>query len=480
VLRDSDARLVICDDSSATVLPDSVPLLGLDASAEEVAAQPATAPPGRIEPAQLAYMLHTSGSTGRPKGVMVEHGQVANLLDWADETFEPGTTLASTSICFDLSVFELFAPLSSGGATVLVPDLTTLATSPPPAPVTLINTVPSVLAALLRDHALPPDVRTVTLCGEPLPPELARKVQHSGVADVRNLYGPTETTTFSTATGPLDMSEVTIGRPINGTRCHVLDDSLRPMPLGVPGELYLGGAGVTRGYAGRPGLTAERYLPDPFAGDGSRLYRTGDLARLRADGELELLGRNDAQLKVNGFRIEPGEIEAELARHPSVLQVAVCAVTDARDVRALAAYVVARPGEKPPDAAELRAFAARALPRHLLPHRVVLVAALPTTVSGKIDRAGLAALTDLASPPRAVSGGPMARLWAEVLGVPEVGDDDDYFDLGGTSLLSLHLLAAVHETFGVTLPPRTLFECPTPALLASAVASSEIKESVSP
>ncbi|HSK80849.1 MAG TPA: amino acid adenylation domain-containing protein, partial [Thermoanaerobaculia bacterium] len=283
--------------------------------------------PARPLSGNLAYVLYTSGSTGRPKGVAVEHRSAVARVRWAGEVYPPedlAGVLAATSLGFDLSVFELFVPLSQGGAVILADDALAFPDLPFRGEVTLINTVPSALAELLRAGSVPATVRTVNLAGEALPAALAEEV-HRQLPGARlwNLYGPTEDTVYSTF-APVRLGETPlIGRPLAGTRAYVLDWEMQPLPAGVPGELFLGGAGQARGYLGRPDLTAERFVPDPFGPSGGRLYRTGDLVRFRADGALDFLGRIDHQVKVRGFRVELGEIEAALARHPAVEAAAV-------------------------------------------------------------------------------------------------------------------------------------------------------------
>ena len=432
----------------------------------------------------LAYLIYTSGSTGPPKGVAIRHRSAVARVRWARECFsaaECAALLAATSICFDLSVFELFVPLSLGGSVVLLTGALELAGAP--APVSLINTVPSVLAELLRSGTLPPSVCTVNLAGEALPPALvARLGAEPGVRRILNLYGPSEDTIYSTwaeVTGAGAVVAPPIGRPLPGTAAHALDSRLRPAPLGVAAELYLGGVGLARGYHRRPDLTAERFLPSPCGAEpGLRLYRTGDLVRRRPDGNLDFLGRVDEQVKIRGLRVEPGEIEAALREHRGVRQAAVGMHEDAGATRQLVAYVVPA-GEPPPAASELRAFLAERLPQAIVPGRFVIVAALPATASGKLDRRALPALAAAAAAAGRDPGrrpeGPieevLAAIWAEVLSCPRVGADEDFFALGGHSLLAAQVLARARDVLGVTLPLRSLFEAPTVAALAARVAA---------
>jgi amino acid adenylation domain-containing protein len=436
----------------------------------------------------LAYLLHTSGSTGPPKGVAVPHSAAVALVRWAGTVFSRADlagVLAATSISFDLSVFEIFVPLAHGGTVILAENVLELPRLPAAGAVTLVNTVPSALAELLRAEGLPGGVRVVNLAGEALSRELADRVLAlPQVERLINLYGPTEDTTYSTfaevrrgtvGTGGMPP----IGRPITGGRAVVVDRCLRPAPLGVPGELCLGGTGLARGYLGRPAETAEKWVPDPFGGPGARLYRSGDLARLRPDGALEFLGRIDHQVKVRGFRIEPGEIEAALRAFPGVDE-AVVGLWDAGGERRLAAWVAsADPGSLAP--AELRSFLRERLPEPLVPSFFVALPNLPRTATGKVDRAALPA--SILAPPALVGegdtemGGPveelLAGVWAEVLGVERVGLHESFFDLGGHSLLAIRLIARLRTLLGVELQVRAVFAAPTVASFTRAVLAAE-------
>ncbi|HKH43441.1 MAG TPA: amino acid adenylation domain-containing protein, partial [Thermoanaerobaculia bacterium] len=416
-------------------------------------------------PGNLAYVLYTSGSTGLPKGVALEHRSAVAFVEWAGSVFsaeELTGVLAATSISFDLSVFEIFLPLARGGTVILAENVLAFATLPEAGEVTLLNTVPSLLGELLRAGTLPPSVRTVNLAGEPLRRTLVDRIAAVGTVErVYNLYGPTESTTYATWTlvpqGVRD--EPTLGRPITGTRL-VLDET---------GEIFLGGAGLARGYLDRPGLTAERFAPDPSSTEpGGRLYRTGDLGRLLPSGEVEYLGRADHQIKVQGLRIEPGEIENALLEFGGLRE----ALVVQREGR-LVAYLV--PQGMEPKVPVLRAFLRERLPGPYVPSAFVILAALPLTPNGKIDRKALPA-PEMASagsaPPRTSVEELLTRAWSEELGVEGVGIDDDFFALGGHSLIAFRILARVREAFGVELHLRALFEAPTPAMLAARIASA--------
>jgi len=423
----------------------------------------------------LAYLIYTSGSTGRPKGVAIEHRSAAALVRWARTVFssaELAGVLASTSVCFDLSVFEIFVPLATGGRVILVEDALRLRELPAEAGVTLINTVPSALDALLRTGGLPASVRTVNLAGEPIPRDLVERMRRLPGIRLLNLYGPSEDTTYSTwaevreTEGPAP-----IGRPVAGTRAHLIDAGSQPVPLGAPGHLVLGGEGLARGYFRRPELTAERFVPDPFHTvdgwrPGDRLYRTGDLARRRADGVLEFLGRIDQQVKVRGFRIEPREIEAALARLPGVREATVGVWTFPSGDRRLVAWVA---GDVP--AAELRARLGETLPAPMVPSAFVMLKALPRTANGKLDRKALpppeapAASAQSAAPANETERA-IAAIWREVLGIERVGPRDNFFDLGGHSLLLVRVHDRLRTELGADLPLVDLFRFPDVASLA--------------
>ena len=435
--------------------------------------------PCRALAEHLAYVIYTSGSTGQPKGVAIAHRNASALLDWAQTCFPAhllGGVLASTSICFDLSLFELFLPWSSGGTVVLAQDALHLPTLPAAQAVTLLNTVPSVLSALLQTGPLPPSVRTVTLAGEALPASLLQRLHaHPGVQQVYNLYGPSEDTTYSTwalLSAP-GADPVPIGRPISNTQCYVLDPHGQPVPLGVSGELFLGGAGLARGYLGQPGLTAERFVPHPWSSEpGARLYRTGDLVRHLPDGSLTFVGRVDSQVKLRGYRIELGEIEATLRLHPQVREAAVTVQHAPGGDQRLVAYVVA---EQPsPAQEELRAFLARHLPDYMLPSLVVQLSHLPLSPNGKLDRQALPApdwsslaLSAGSTPARSPLEEVLVAIWQEVLGLPQVGIHDNFFLLGGHSLLATRVVSRMRSTLQVEFPLDYLFENPTVAEIAS-------------
>ncbi len=432
----------------------------------------------------LAYVIYTSGSTGKPKGVAIEHRAPVALMYWAKKVFssdELSGVLAATSMCFDLSIFEMFVPLSWGGTVILAKNAMALADLPAAGEVTLVNTVPSAMRELLRVKGVPDSVRVVNLAGEPLATVLVDQIySETAAAKVYDLYGPTETTTYSTGGLRKAGETATIGRPLANEQAYVLDASLQPAPIGVPGELYIGGDGLARGYLHRPELTAEKFIPNPFRnGDAvERLYRTGDLARWRADGNLEFLGRLDHQVKIRGFRIELGEVEAALRLHPQVSEAVIIAHDPQAGDKRLAAYVVARFGQRL-QAGDLRQFLRERLPEHMVPSDFVFLDALPLTPNGKLDRKALpsvevnrATVSGEFVAPRTPAEATVAGIWCEVLGLKQVGIQDSFFELGGDSLLAIQVVSRLRETFRVEVPLTGLFEASTVAALAEGLTTA--------
>ena len=436
-----------------------------------------------VLPKYKAYVLYTSGSTGRPKAVIIEHRSTVAFLSWATKVFTAkdfAGVLAATSICFDLSVFELFAPLSCGGKVILVENALALPSFAATEQVTLVNTVPSAIAQLLRIDGIPASVRTINLAGEPLAKKLVQQLyQNTNIQQVFNLYGPSEDTTYSTFSliQPED-NIVSIGRPIANTQIYILDSHLKPLPIGIPGELYISGAGLARGYLNRPDLTDEKFISNPFSNEsGSRLYKTGDLARYLPDGNIEYLGRIDNQVKIRGFRIELGEIEAALSQHPVVRETVVIARENSAGDKQLVAYLV--PHQEPaPTNSDLRHFLKAQLPDYMMPSAFVVLEALPLTPNGKVDRRALPQpelrpeLEPTFVAPRTPIEEILANIWGCVLGIEQVGIDDNFFELGGHSLLATQVISRVRNTLAVELPLRSLFETPTVASLAQQVENS--------
>jgi amino acid adenylation domain-containing protein len=437
-----------------------------------------------VAPENLAYVIYTSGSTGNPKGVAIEHRNVVALLKWSKTIFtlEPVSgTLVSTSLNFDVSVFELFVPLSRGGKLILVENILSLSRLSETAGVIMVNTVPSAMKELLKIKGIPASVRVINLAGEPFSTQLVQELyQLSSLQQVFNIYGPTEYTVYATFTGLSQSAEkkLTIGRPISNAQTYILAHNLQPVPIGVPGELHLGGAGLARGYLNRPDLTAEKFLNNPFSEEpGSRLYKTGDLARYLSDGNIEYLGRIDNQVKIRGFRIELGEIETRLAQHAEVQEVAVIAREEPLGDKRLVAYFVPNPPTQGPTASSLRHFLKNKLPDYMIPSAFVMLEAMPLTQNGKRDRRALSQrevdsyqLSDKTFvAPRDALELQLAQIWEAVLDVYPVGVQDNFFELGGHSLLAVRLMAEIQQQFAKTLSLATLFQGATLEQLAKII-----------
>jgi len=435
-------------------------------------------PARRAAPTDLGYVIYTSGSTGRPKGVAIEHRAAVNFLYWAQETFPPeelARTLFSTSICFDLSVFEIFAPLTTGAALIVAADALELPSLPARDEVTLINTVPSAIRQLIRSGGVPKSARCINLAGEALYNELTSEIyEQTPVGRVLNLYGPSESTTYSTFDVVRRGTEeaVTIGKAVANTTLLVLDERLKLAPIGAVGELYIGGEGLARGYLLRPELTAERFIPAPYG--AGRAYKTGDLVRWLPDGRLLYVGRSDHQVKVRGYRIELGEIEVALRSHPGVLDAAAVVREDASKDRRIIAYVV---GRTELSVSELRAFLEQHIPKYMIPATFVQLPALPLLPNGKVDKKALPVPSDENQAkkanrwvaPRNPTEEVLAEIWADVLGTRKVGVHDDFFELGGDSLRLTPLMVQVWKTFGTRLSMKQFFAAPTVAGVAETV-----------
>jgi amino acid adenylation domain-containing protein len=433
-----------------------------------------------------AYVIYTSGSTGRPKGVAVTHGGLAGFAAAQAEHFQVGPgdrVLQFASPSFDASVLELCLSLPAGAALVV----------PPPGPL-LGEQLVQVLAQHQVSHALIPpaalatipahhapeltEFRTLVVGGEACSAQLV--TQWAPGRRMINAYGPTESTVVATWSDPLIPGSTAppIGRPIPNTHTYVLDAALRPVPIGVPGELYLAATGLARGYLHRPGLTAQRFLANPFGPPGSRIYRTGDLVRWTANGELLFTGRADEQVKIRGFRVEPGEIEAVLRRHPDVDDAVVIARKDDSGVARLVGYTVSAT-ERAPEPAELRKLLAEVLPDYMVPSALIALDEWPLTPNGKLDRNALpAAETPITAytAPRTDTERVLAQIWSDVLAADKVGVDDNFFELGGDSLRSVHIIMRIKTAFGVVLTPRDVLTAPTIAVLADVVEDAILRE----
>ncbi len=482
MLADTAPVAVLATAAAAAGLPGGLPVVVVDdpATGAVLAGLGGGNVPAGAGPRDVAYVVYTSGSTGRPKGVVVEHGGVVSLACWAAAAFPDGElsrVLGSTSLSFDVSVFEVFGTLTSGGCLEVVPDLLALAERGAAGPWrgSLISAVPSALAQVLAAPGVRAGAVVAALCGEALTGQVVAAIRAAVPgARVENIYGPAEATVYATAyvvpEGSVPAAPP-IGRPIWNVRAFVLDGSLGLVPPGVAGELYLAGAGLARGYLGRPGLTGERFVACPFTdvcGTGRRMYRTGDLARWNSGGQLEYLGRSDDQVKVRGFRIELGEVEAVLAGLPGVGQAAVAVREDQPGDKRLAGYVVPAAGVVL-DPAVLREACGRVLPGYMVPSAIVILDRLPLSANGKLDRRALPApeyASGAGRAPATPGEQALCEVFAQVLGLEQVGVQDSFFDLGGHSLLATRLVSRIRVVLGAELPVRAVFENPTPALLA--------------
>ncbi|PYQ44522.1 MAG: hypothetical protein DMF77_07045 [Acidobacteria bacterium] len=468
MLEDAQVRVLLTQESLRPSLPASAEVLCIDAA--PLSAESREAPEVAVRPDHLAYLIYTSGSTGRPKGVQVPHGALSNFLAAMGERpgLDPADHLLSvTTLSFDIAGLELYLPLVTGARVELVSAQTAadgarLLERLVASRATVVQATPATWRLLLEAGWAGGSIKV--LCGgEALPGDLADELRRRG-ASLWSLYGPTETTIWSAAHG-VERTEVTtpIGTPIANTRVYVLDTNMQPAPTGVAGELYIGGAGVARGYRNRPDLTAERFVPGPFAPEpGARLYRTGDLTRWRADGVIEFLGRTDHQVKVRGFRIELAEIEGTLLGMPAVKGAAVLPRDNGSGDVQLVAYVVFGAGPEP-TVTEMRATLRDRLPGYMVPSSFVILDDLPLTPNGKLDRKALAGLDARSSAgaadhvePRTPMERLVAGIWTEALGLSRVSVHDNFFDLGGHSPLSMRVLARVDKAIGQRLNPREL------------------------
>jgi len=483
MLRDSGVTVLLSQSSLRNIewAEERTIRVDIDAQAEPAGKARQQAPWTGVEPENAAYVIYTSGSTGRPKGVVVRHRSAAELAKWARRQYaseDLNGVLFGTSVCFDLSVFEMLVPLTAGGRVVIAENPLSLGQMAERGGVRLLNTVPSVIGELTRTTGIPAGVRTVNIAGEALKRTLVKRIyEQSGVERVVNLYGPTEDTTYSTfaVLRREDEGEVPIGRPVSNSQVYVLDEGMQPQPVSVAGEIYLGGEGLARGYCNQPGLTAERFVPDRLSGEtGRRLYRTGDRGRWRADGQLEFLGRADRQVKLRGYRIEPGEIEAALSGHEAVSECAVLVAGQEAEKRQLVAFLVTRKSVKPPDVNELRRYLSTLLPEYMLPSVYSEVQALPLSSSGKLDRRALLNIHSSMNRP-----GPaqetnevlllhgdstelyLKTLWEEILGISGVKSTDNFFAIGGHSLAAFAIAFRLAEYYKQPIPVRAVFQYPT-------------------
>ncbi|HZI55473.1 MAG TPA: amino acid adenylation domain-containing protein, partial [Verrucomicrobiae bacterium] len=469
--------LITCGEAAEVLSKEAAEIVHLDLDWEQIARQDDADPPRKIDPSNLAYLIYTSGSTGRPKGVAVSHRALCNQMDWAIRAFQLSSTdafLQKASVSFDASIEEIFAPLLVGARIIAARaggerDLDYLVKLVGKQGVTCIDLAPSLLQALLLSPGITTwtSLRLMISGGEVLSPELAKAWSDKSPAILLNTYGPTEATVQSAFTGDLTgRGTIPIGKPIANTQIYVLDDRDQPVPAGIPGELCIGGVGLARGYWNRPDLTAEKFVPNPFAKTpGERLYRSGDWARWGSDGNLEYLGRTDRQIKIRGYRVELEEIEAALGCHAAVQQSAVITKRDQGGNARLIAYVVLWP-QALASANELRKYLKDKLSDHMVPGAFVFLEEMPLTSGGKVDwnalpepeirgdaeQIGVLTLT----PTEEL----IAGIWTSLLGVSNIRREDNFFDLGGHSLLVTWLTSRLQQVFHREFELRTVFGLP--------------------
>jgi amino acid adenylation domain-containing protein len=497
MLEDSGTNLLITHGRLADRFPDSAAqMFLLDSDAGKLAEKQTDNPARGVDLSNLAYMIYTSGSTGRPKGVMIEHRSISNHLRWRQQAYPLGKGdrfLQKASLSFDISVWEVFAPLLAGARLVLAApgrekDPGYLANLIAEQEITTAHFSSAVLSSFCEE----PEVSKIrslghVFCGgEALTAKSVKQFFSRFTAELHHQYGPTETTVDVTVwdcKAEDSRAVIPIGHPIANTHTYILDAHLQPVPIGVAGELHIGGESLARGYLNRPELTAEKFIPDHFSGEtGARLYKTGDLARYLPDGNLEFLGRIDQQVKVRGFRIELGEIETVLGQHPGLRDVVVQTREDSPGDQRLVAYLVVEevPG---PTTTELRSFLKERLPDYMVPSAFVVLDTLPLTPNGKVDRKALPApegfrpeLESTYVAPRNEREHIIASVWQEVLKLEKLGIHDNFFDLGGHSLLATQVVSLIESAFNIELSLRTLFETPTVSGLAEAIAREQTKQ----
>ena len=489
MLQDSQASILLTqarlDDLTASF---TGPRIALDRDWHEIATESADNFGSQQDPENLAYVIYTSGSTGEPKGVMIQHSSVANFL--ASLAREPGLTetdilLAVTTLSFDIAGLEIYLPLTVGARVVLARrevaiDSVRLAKLLSDSGATVMQATPATWCMLLASGWQGNRELKILCGGEAVSEDIAEQLV-SRSASLWNMYGPTETTIWSAVHRiPANPGRIVLGRPIANTQVYILDQYLAPTPIGVAGEIYIGGLGLARGYLNQPELTAGKFIYHSFEGEpAQRLYKTGDLARYLSDGNIEFVGRTDDQVKLRGYRIELGEIEALLGQHPMVQRSVVVVREDTPGDKRIVGYVVARPKESF-DASEVRQYLKQKLPVYMIPAALVLLDELPLTLSGKVDRRALPApdqnglqLANVYQPPRTPTEQTLVAIWGEVLKLEKLGIHDNFFDLGGHSLLATQIVSRIRSNFSIDLPLRHLFEAPTVAEMAVIIAANQ-------
>jgi len=499
ILEDAGIDILLTQSHLLDSLPQcSCNTLCLDTCHQGIDANSEANPAAAASPDSLAYMIYTSGSTGTPKGVMVNHGGICNRLFWMQDEYpldESDRILQKTSFSFDVSVWEFFWPLITGARLVLAHpdghrDSAYLAKLIREEHITVLHFVPSMLRIFLEENGLDcGSLRTVICSGEALPCEVQQRFHSRIAANLHNLYGPTEASIDVTCwqcTPDSQCRTVPIGRPIANTRIYILDDRLQPVPAGVPGELFIAGAGLARGYHNKPGLTASAFIPDPFSTTpGQRMYRSGDLARYRRDGVIEYLGRTDHQIKLRGYRIELGEIETTLTEHTEINNALVIAREDRPGDMRLVAYII--PTGNKLAVAGIRSRLRRKLPEYMIPAAFVSLDKYPLSANGKIDRRALPAPESISPEPDVTDSGDhvqpgdfieyqLSEIWDEVLDSRwPVSIDSNFFDIGGHSLSAVKMIAQIKNIFGCEIPLASLFQSPTIEQLANVIRSNEYK-----
>jgi amino acid adenylation domain-containing protein len=484
MVEDSQATLLLTEESLVGHLEIDIKLLCINAECQLIGQESDKNLPRYTAPSNLSYVIYTSGSTGKPKGVAIEHRNAVAMISWAKDFYsreELDTVLFGTSICFDLSIYEMFVPLSIGGKVVVAENALAISTLPWRDKITLINTVPSVASELIEMGAIPESVRTINLAGEPLSNELAQKLYSLGTVNkLYNLYGPSEDTTYSTVELVKKGAtyEPLIGKPIANTRAYILDQNRNLVPIGVPGELYLQGAGVARGYLSKKKLTEERFIPNLFTSAQENMYKTGDLVRYTEDGKLEYIGRLDDQVKVRGFRIELREIEHMLNSHPKVKETVVVAQkkgVDKRDSQ-LVAYVVSKQKEEP-TRSEMYRYLRKSLPDYMMPSSFVVVDHIPLTLNGKVNRKALLEVRlemeleeiNKNISPRDNLEKIIAKVWTDCLNRPDLSINDNFFESGGHSILAVRVLSQLEANLSFKLSLTDIFKYPTIESLANQI-----------
>ncbi|WP_236721488.1 amino acid adenylation domain-containing protein [Trichormus sp. NMC-1] len=496
MLSDSQVSILLTQRSLIEKLPKhQARIICLDTDADEIAKTPAQQIEKAVKSNNLAYIIYTSGSTGKPKGVQIQHQGVVNFLTTMNQ--QPGLTAkdtlnAVTTISFDIAGLELYLPLIVGAKVIVVTgeiatDANRLLNQIQHSVVTVMQATPATWQMLLNAGLSTGKLNTKVLCGgEALTTQLANQLLAT-VSEVWNVYGPTETTIWSTvskvektnASGGEGL--IPIGRPIANTQIYILDTYLQPVPIGIAGELYIGGVGVARGYLNRPELTAERFISHPFNNQPeARLYKTGDLARYLENGDIEYLGRIDNQVKIRGFRIELGEIESVLNQHSNLREAKVICREDIPGDKRLVAYIIPTSNKNSPSAIseQIREYLKQKLPNYMVPSAFVVLETFPLTPNGKIDHRALPAVDftfakSNYTAPRTPTEEILSNIWSQVLKVDNIGIEDNFFELGGHSLIATQVISLIRQTFNLELPLRLLFETPTIAKISEQIGNTE-------